>query len=225
MIRAVCCLLFLSGPSLAGGLVFAPDRPAVGESASSPGRGHVVIEGGFLAQIAAGDVVVGTSAVTGRFGLGRGVEARLRLPDFVLGGDRAVGAFGIGAKVGGDVGEQLGASVIPELVIDPVEGIVGLQTNTNIVWSVGPLSARGHTSFGVLGGELNGLVGGGAGVGVPLGGAYVNGSYGFGGGALVGAGAWWSPGKALQFDAGCDLLFREGMPMTILPTVGVSVGF
>jgi hypothetical protein len=209
-------------------LSFTPDRPGVGDSTGTTGRGHVMIEGGLAGQLGQGPAVFGTSGLTGRFGVARGVELRLRLPDLVLAETLGVGTMGVGAKVGGDVSERWSVSFLSELSVDPNDGTdviqMGASMGGNVALALGDFGLWAASSAAGEDGPVVVVAGGGVSWGVEQGGVFLHGGHTFGDAPFVGLGGWWMLGEALQLDLGCDLgLASEGV--LVLPQGGVVVGF
>ncbi|MEZ4241331.1 MAG: hypothetical protein R3F59_35275 [Myxococcota bacterium] len=215
--------LGLPAVAAADPLTFGPDRPGVGDSTTTPGRGHAIVEGGIAAAVGAGDVAVGTSSVTGRLGVDEGVELRLRLPDVTFADGWSAGTLGLGAKVGGELGERWSSSVVAEASIDPSGGPVGGSLGGNVAVALGDVGLWGHASAAGAAGPVAVLAGGGASVGFGPHGVFVNGGSVVGAGPFAGVGAWITPGDAVQVDVGCDV-FWVGGAATATPAVGLAVG-
>lgn len=210
--------------ALAGELNFSPDRPGVGNSTGTVGTGAVMVEGGLQATVTQ-PAAVGTSSITGRFGVDDAVEVRLRAPDIVLvDGEVGTGSVGLGAKVGGAISEHWSVSVVPELAVDTNgNGLFGVL-NAQLALALGDLGlwATHYTSVGDFGSET--LAGGGAAYAFSGGGFYVNAGGTFGGDPFVGGGGWWALRDAVQLDMGADVYFAGGdvVPVFLL---GASFGF
>jgi hypothetical protein len=211
-------------PSTGSGVQFTPDRPGVGDSTGTPGKGHVMVEGGLALTPSPDPGAYGTSGIVGRFGVDDGLELRLRAPDLTLGDGLSVGTVGIGAKVAASAG-RWSVSAVPELAIDPNTGDLGGGVGANLAVGFGVVGFWGHGSVALLQNtDPSVLMGGGASVAVGPGGFFANGGATAAGPGFGGGGAWLGLGNRAQLDAGCDVWVAGG---DVLPTIGLgaSVGF
>lgn len=207
------------GPAHAAeALAFTPDRPGVGDSTGTPGRGHVMVEGGLSA--APGPVRLGLGGVVGRFGIDEALEVRLRLPSVPLVGEGALGSLGLGGKLAWALSERWSVSVVPEVFLEPQGAALGGSMSANAALDLGAVGAWAHG--GITQGGTQDLLLAGGGLSVPLGrsGLYANAAYASSGGSFVGAGGWWAPTGGLQLDLGCDVA-QDGSAVVSL---GASVG-
>ncbi|MEZ4320909.1 MAG: zinc ribbon domain-containing protein [Myxococcota bacterium] len=202
---------------------FSPDRPGVGDSTGTPGKGHVMIEGGVA--LVPSPLAFGTSGIVGRIGVDDGLELRLRAPDVTVADDVGLGTVGLGAKVAASVGPRWSVSAVPELVYDPSSGALGGGVGANVALGLGRVGFWGHGSVSVLqDADPSVLFGGGASVAFDGGGLYVNGGSDVAGSGFVGGGGWWSLSKSAQLDAGCDA-WMAGGEVTPVFLLGTSLGF
>jgi hypothetical protein len=215
-------LLLLSTLAAAEGLNFSPDRPGVGDSTSTVGQGHAMVEAGILVDPGAPSLSSG--GIVGRYGLTEGVELRLRAPDVGAADGLFFGPMGVGAKFAGGQ-DSWSVSAVPELTFHPQSQDLAFSMGTNIAVAMGAFGLWGHsTASATQDGVLGLLTGGGASVGFGPGGAYVNGGYTFGGSAMLGAGGWFAINERVQLDAGVDLSnLSDAMQASIL--MGVSAGW
>jgi len=207
----------------AGELNFSPDRPGVGNSTGTVGRGRVMIEGGVAAAVAQPSAI-STNSIIGRIGVDDPVEIRVRAPDItVYDGDVSTGFVGLGSKVGGNLSEYWSASVVPEIAIDTngggffglINAQIGLTLDSVGLWTTAE-SMVGDFGSGTT-------AGGGVSVAIAGGGVYANGGGTFGGDPFVGGGGWWALQDAVQLDIGCDVyLGNDVVPVFLL---GASFGF
>lgn len=223
-VHVLWVLLMLDTANARDELVFAPDRPGVGDSTSPPGRGRALAQLGILGTLSEQGSTVSTSNWTLRVGVDRGVELRLRVPDVQLGdGAASIGTLGVGALVGGNFGGRWSSSVVPEVSFDPSSGAFGITLNGNVAVTLGEVALWTHGSAGFTDvGTL--LAGGGASWSPGKVGTFVNGWYVFGDAAYAGVGGWWTVAPRIQLDAGLDVGFLADGP-TWLPGLGVSAGF
>ena len=205
------------GSAVAGELRFTPDRPGVGDHTGTSGAGHAMIEGGVGVTSRPGSAGL---AVVGRLGLLDAVEARLRLPAITVADTVTAGSVGIGAKVGGALATALSASVVPEVSLDPGSGQLGASVGANLALDLGVVGPWAHGSASWAGEQVAVLAGGGLGVPLGRGGAYVNAAYASADASFVGGGGWWGITDRLQIDAGVDV----GVSGSAVVSVGASVG-
>jgi hypothetical protein len=216
-------LLWL-GAAAAADLDFNPDRPGIGDSTTTVGAGHVLIEAG--ARLELGDpTIVQSDAIMGRFGVDDGVEVRLRLPDVkIRDGAVTLGAIGLGAKFGGAVGDRWAVSFIPEIAFDAEsEAPIGL-VSSQVSGDFGAVGAWLHIGATLADGGSTAVVGGGVAVPVRDSGLYVHAAHTLGADPFVGLGGWLRVAEAAQLDGRIDLIATPG---AVVPVVlaGGSVGF
>ena len=207
-------------------LTFAPDRPGIGDSTSSPGRGRAIAQLGLLTTVGpSGGARLSTSAWMLRAGVDEGVELRLRLPDLGMGeGSLAVGTTGVGALVGGRLGERWSSSVVPELFVDPSTGQVGASLNGNIAVALGDAGLWLHGSASGTRGTVGTLAGGGASWSFGEAGAYVNAWRTFDEATTAGGGFWWLVSDRAQVDLGLDVSALDDGGSQALVGGGLSLG-
>ena len=206
-------------------LNFAPDRPGLGDSTSTPGRGHWIGQVGVLGSLGEGGTTVSSSGWMLRMGLDEGVELRLRAPDVGVGeGSPTVGTLGVGAMFGGALGERWSSSVVPEVALDPNTGKIGASLNGTVALSLGAVGMWAHASAAGAEGTVSTLAGGGVSLSSGPVGVYANGYHAFGDATYVGGGGWWLVQQQLQLDVGMDVGASDNT-LTYLPTLGLSAGW
>ena len=210
----------------AEGLVFAPDRPGVGESCATAGPGHFLFEGAVSANIRGATVAPGTSSLTARIGIVNNVEARIGLPDITLtNGFLSFGPVAVGVKLASGLSDTVSVSLVPDVLIALDGTGLGLRTSANAGLDFDPVFVWLNSTATVISGNFDFVAGGGVGVGFGSGGIYLN-----AGGELVaatpffGGGGWWGLTDALQIDIGVDI-WLDGNSTTTVPMLGMSGGF
>lgn len=216
-------IALLMSLAFAGDLDFVTDRGAIGDSTTTPGTGHLILEAG-LSAVFDDTVDVGTAGLVGRFGVDDGVELRLRLPDIRFADGVYTGSFGFGAKFAATAAERWGISMVPEFRVDPSNGDAGVNLSANLSLSLGQFAAwaQSETFFA---GEVERLfVGLAASYSFGSAAAYVNVGTDIPGAELVGGGGTFMLSEYTQLDIGVDLYNQED---GWLPVVvgGVAVGF
>ncbi|MFT6147102.1 MAG: hypothetical protein ACJAV2_004999, partial [Myxococcota bacterium] len=201
-------LVLLLSLASAGDLDFSPDRGAIGDSTTTPGIGHVILEAGVSA-VFDDTVDVGTAGLVGRFGVDDGVELRLRLPDIRFADGVSNGSFGFGAKFAATAAERWGVSMVPELRVDPSNGDLGVNLSANLSFGLERFSAWAQSEV-LFAGEVERLfVGLGASLSFGSAAAYVNVGKDVPGGEMVGGGGTFLLSDSTQVDVGVDL-YNQG---------------
>lgn len=224
-------LLTLLATAQAAGL--SPDRPGVGESTSTPGPGALVVEGGLQSVLVDAGIFgsffqLGTDAITGRYGIGERLEARLLVPDVVYsdsaGGGVAVGTVAVGAKVAHPVSDTLAVSAVPSVGVTLNTGTPEVALSLNGTWDAGPVSPWVNITPALSGSSLGAFFGGG--LGVPLGPAGLFGQGGVTdrGDWMAGGGGWLGLSDELQLDLGATVEVLQGLQFW-QPGVGMSAAF
>ncbi len=216
-------IVLLMSLASAGDLDFASDRGAIGDSTSTPGVGHVMLEVGVSAAF--DDTVdVGTAGLVGRFGVDDGLELRLRLPDVRFADGVSNGSFGFGAKFAATAAERWGVSMVPELRVDPSNGDVGVNLSANLSFSLERFSSWAQSEV-FFGGEVERLfVGLGASVSFGSASAYMNIGKDVPGGEMVGGGGIFMLSESMQVDVGVDL-YNQADGWLPVAVGGLAVGF
>lgn len=216
-------IVLLMGLASAGELDFATDRGAIGDSTTTPGEGHVILEAGVSA-VFDDTVDVGTNGLVGRFGVDDGMELRLRLPDVRFADGVSNGSFGFGAKFAATAAERWGVAMVPELRVDPANGDVGVNLSANLSLTLGQFASWAQSEV-FFAGEVERLFVGWA-VAVTFGSAtaYVNVGKDVPGAEMIGGGGVFKLSDTVQIDIGVDLY---NQPDGWLPVVvgGLAVGF
>ncbi len=216
-------IVLLMSLASAGDLDFTTDRGAIGDSTTTPGEGHVILEAGFSA-VFDDTVDVGTAGLVGRFGVDDGLELRLRLPDIRFADGVSSGDFGFGAKFAATAAERWGVSMAPELRVNPSTGDVGVDLSANLSFTLGQFSSWAQSDV-FFAGEVERLFVGLA-VAVSFGqaSAYLNVGKDVPGAEMVGGGGVFVLSDTVQIDVGVDLY---NQPEGWLPVVvgGLAVGF
>lgn len=209
----------------------APDRPGIGDSTETPGAGHVLIEGGLVANFADSGTTYGTSGVTLRVGLGDVVEARLNVPDLVLPAGE-IGPIGLGMKIGGELTDTWSMSLVPTLLVAADAAWYGGQLNANVQLDLDRVAMWGHVSTTAIDGRgivalgTGTLVGAGVQVPIATGGAFVHVGREVSdfGRTMVGAGGFWCPSDTVQLDVEFDV-WGVGQDVVAVPNLGVAAVF
>jgi hypothetical protein len=232
----LCAALILGTPALAGSTLQA-DRAGLGESDKSQDLWSVAVEGGVSMWLN-DPPLIGTQGVTGRLGVGKGIELRLQLPDILadVGGDTNnlySGRPFVGVKWAYAQNPEIGISIVPSLGLPDLNGdggfLLRVSANglfdrekydlwTNITIDIGnPDIVATTSSFAIM-------LGGGAKIQAGPLAPFVHGAYVVESDVIMcGIGTGVPAGPSVQFDIGLDLWITS----TIQPNVyiGSSVAF
>jgi hypothetical protein len=204
----------------AADLTFGPDRPGVGDSTTTAGAGHAMVE---LHTATEPDPVVLSARVAGRIGIVDDFELRIWSPALVLSDEVATaGGLGLGAKYATGLSDDVAFSVVPEMFFgDGWSAGVGL----NLSVGIDAVTLWGHARPALADGEeVSLLAGGGIGFAAGALAPYLNAAGGVGTAGFFGGGTAIVLGSAAQVDVGVDVFVAERQAVPVLQA-GASFGF
>ena len=207
--------------AMAGDLNPSFDRGGPGESTGTPGVGHLIAAGAVSMSL--DPTTVATSTVMVRVGVLENVELRARLPDLTVAGGPGIGSIHVGAKVASDVGDRLSISVVPELLVDPTDGGIGVYVGSNVAFDMDTVNLWANSGLTLADGGVAVVAGGAMSVGVGPHAVYVNAMAGVGTPGFVGAGGWLGLAPNVQLDVGVDVYLLNDQVWPLF-TVGLAMG-